>query len=669
MPLAPRTVELPPLCRRAAVQASTIDDENRTVELTFTTGAAVRRTDWWTGKSYIEKLSLDPKHVRLERLNSGAPLLNSHSAYSVEDQIGVVEDGSARIVGKKGVATVRFSSRDSVAPIWRDVKEKVIRNVSVGYYIHRFEESAAKDGEIPTRLATDWEPYEISMVPMPADAGAQTRDGKPVGATCPCEIVIRGDQAESAPQETTMDERETSDTLIERDPGQPSRLALDPPPAPTDAEVATRAERDRVEGINHAARSARITSEHLDKLIKEGTPLAEAQRQCLEVVRTRGGDDRAPRQLPSPDVRLGDDPLLHVRAGIENALQHRAAPKHFELTEQGRNYRAMSILDTAEVFLKHHGKRTTSMTRMQIVTDALNLRGGYHTTSDFAEILGNVVKSVLKAAYGEEPQTFLPISRRVTATDFRQMKLVQTGDAPDLEKVLEHGEFTRGTIGESKETMQLETYGRVFAITRQALVNDDLDAFATLPAMFGRSARKKESDIVWATITGNPVMGDGNALFSAAHANLQTDGDVISIASMSRARLAMRLQTGINGSRINLVPRILIVPPSLETVAEQFLAPVLAAQTNAAQNPFAGKFQVIVESRLEDDSATAWYIATSADQLPVIYYAYLDGQEGVSIDTRSGFDIDGLEVRARLDFDAAPVDYRGIHKDPGELAS
>ncbi len=185
-----RSIDLPPLAIRADVSPSSINESARTVELTFTTGAPVRRYDWNTG-AYLETLSMDPKHVRLDRLNSGAPLLNAHSGWDITDQIGVVEDDSARMVGKKGIATVRFSKRDQVEPIWRDVKDKIVRNVSVGYIVHRFEETPAKgENKIPIRLAVDWEPYEISMVPMPADAGAQTRGARPSIRTHPCQIVI-----------------------------------------------------------------------------------------------------------------------------------------------------------------------------------------------------------------------------------------------------------------------------------------------------------------------------------------------------------------------------------------------------------------------------------------------------------------------------------------------
>lgn len=170
-----QTVDLPPLGVRAEV--GSVNDDARTVELIFSTGAAVERMDWWTGKRYLEVLSLKPGHVRLDRLNAGGPLLNAHSAYSLADVLGTVAPGSARIEKAHAVATVRFSKRADVEPIWQDVRDGIIRNVSVGYRVHRFEEDAGKDNKLPVRTAVDWEPYEISMVPMPADAGARVRTG------------------------------------------------------------------------------------------------------------------------------------------------------------------------------------------------------------------------------------------------------------------------------------------------------------------------------------------------------------------------------------------------------------------------------------------------------------------------------------------------------------
>lgn len=172
----PQTIDLPPLAIRAAIAA--IDKQARTVDLIFSTGAAVERYDWLRDTRYLEQLSLDPKAVRLDRLNTAGPLLDAHSAYSVYDQLGAVVAGTARIENGQARAKVVFSQRDTVTPIWNDViaDPPIIRSVSVGYRVYAFEETTA-DGKIPTRTAVDWEPFELSMVPMPADMGAKVRDG------------------------------------------------------------------------------------------------------------------------------------------------------------------------------------------------------------------------------------------------------------------------------------------------------------------------------------------------------------------------------------------------------------------------------------------------------------------------------------------------------------
>jgi hypothetical protein len=170
-----QTIDLPPLCFRAELGEANPD--MRTVELIFSTGAPVERFDWYSGKRYIEKLSLDPAHVRLDRLNAGASLLDTHSAWSVSDVLGAVVEGSARLEKGKGLARVRFSKREAVEPIFQDVLDRIIRHVSIGYQTYKYEEIEGKGNKLPVRTAIDWEPFEISMVPMPADAGAHTRDG------------------------------------------------------------------------------------------------------------------------------------------------------------------------------------------------------------------------------------------------------------------------------------------------------------------------------------------------------------------------------------------------------------------------------------------------------------------------------------------------------------
>jgi len=501
------------------------------------------------------------------------------------------------------------------------------------------------------------------------DAARATFDTKMTEVDA-CDVLIRQmEQEESSGR---------SETIIERnplDPGAPTtqRLALDPakPAEPNELDVAADTERARIRGIMDGCQAARIPVDMMKRLIDDKVPLVTAQAQILDELRKRGGDERGPQVSHVSDAHvLVKDNLIHVRAGIENSLLHRFHPEQFKLTDTGRNYRGMNLLDVARAYLQARGVRVTDMTKNQIAGEALGLtnRAGMHTTSDFSDLLADVANKTLRAAYAEQPQTWAPLTQRRTLPDYKTAKLLQFGDAPSLLEIKEHGEYTSGTISEGKEIYQLIKYGRKFAITREAIINDDTDAFSRLPMMFGRKSRILESDLVWAQITSNPTMGDGNALFSAAHGNLETDGDHIDIDSLGRARASLRVQTSLDGSFLNLSARYILVPTTLETKADQFVT-VIQPQIAGNVNPFQGKLQVIAEPRLDAASATAWYTASSPDQIDMIVVAYLEGEEGPQVESRVGFDVDGVEIKCRLDFGTKVVDWRGFHKDPGDLDS
>lgn len=166
-------IELPMQTRAAELSASSFDPADNTIEVIFTTGATIKRRSWLEGP-YDEELVVSANSVRLERLNSGAPFLDSHNQWSLKDIIGSCVPGSARIEAGKGLARIKLSSAPSDADNVAKIKEGVIRNVSVGYISHVIEKQE-RDGRPPLWRVTDWEPYEISAVPAPADAGCHIR--------------------------------------------------------------------------------------------------------------------------------------------------------------------------------------------------------------------------------------------------------------------------------------------------------------------------------------------------------------------------------------------------------------------------------------------------------------------------------------------------------------
>lgn len=168
------TREAHPLQIRASFSATTINETDRTVEVVFGTDTPVRMYTW--DGPINEVLSFDPAHVRMDRINNGAPLLDNHDRYGsvTENILGVVE--KAWSDGKRGYATVRFAKSEKANDVMEKVKDGIIRNVSVGYSVFKYDKQPSVERGIPdTYRAVDWEPAEISLTPVPADHGAVVR--------------------------------------------------------------------------------------------------------------------------------------------------------------------------------------------------------------------------------------------------------------------------------------------------------------------------------------------------------------------------------------------------------------------------------------------------------------------------------------------------------------
>ncbi|MBY5562173.1 HK97 family phage prohead protease [Rhizobium leguminosarum] len=606
-----RLLDFPPFRRDIEIRSSSFEEASNSVEVVWTTGAKVRRYSWRDDGYYDEELIVENGSIRLDRLNNGAPFLDTHDDWQLSSVIGVVVPGSAAIRDGKGFARVRLSVAEGHRDIVANIKAGIIKNISVGYRIHRVEKTEANDGSVPVWRIVDWEPLEISAVPVPADAGSFIRSegGKPPveKRLAPCEFVER-EANRREPEDGVDDERLQPDEKIE----------------------------DRAKPFSYDA----------------------------------------PRYESA--IRLGPSNSDRMAAAIENAILHRASPASVELTAEGRDFRGMSLLAIARDFLEAYGVSTRGLNLQDLAAAALQQRGGgLHTTTDFPGVLANITNRTLRAAYQAYPQTFRPLVRETFAADFRPITRAQLGDAPALERLGENGEFKRGTIGEGKEIYRLATYGKIISISRQVLINDDIDAFSRLPSAFGMQAAQLESDLAWGAILSNPIMGDGIPLFHANHRNVMTAA-AIDIAPVAQGRALFAGQTGFEGRTIlGLTPIYLIVPVALQTRAEQFLGHIYPANVADVVPDGLQRLSVIAEPRLDlgisrpdDDinvpaSGAAWYLAGRPAQTDIVELAYLEGNRGVYTETRNGFDVDGVEIKVRLDAAAKAIDWRNIAKNPG----
>ena len=649
--------------RQASLAAPDAAD-SRVFDVIFTTGATVRRYSFLNDEIYDEELVVGKSNVRLERLNGGAPVLDTHDDLSLDSVIGVVMTGSARIDGGVGKAQIKIDDGAESESILRKIRDGIIRNVSVGYRVHKYE-VIREDGKVPIYRAVDWEPYEISLVPIPADAGASIRKSS---RSFPCEVMQPQPMEnktmtdiETTPQEPTPVETPANPAAVPSVAPQPDEQTTETPTTPEDG---VQAERSRVLEIQKITRAAKLSENLALRMINDGTPIKKARKVVLDELARKGNEAGEIR----PHITIVRDEMDSVRAMAENALLHRHSPQLYKLDDGAREYRGMTLMEIGRDILKRRGVDTRGLSKSEVAGSMLGLetRGGLHSTSDFANIVLNVANKTLRQAYEAAPQTFKPFARQVTAPDFKTIARIQLGDAPTLDKINESGEFKRGTVSDGKEQYALATYGKVVGINRQTIINDDLGAFTRLPEMFGRAAADLQSDTVWSIITSNPAMGDGTTLFHANHANLSGAAAAINVASLGEARAGMRKQKGLNGRFINIMAKYLIVPAAIETVAEQYVTQTNIIYTkNSDYNPFANKLQVIAEPRLDASSLISWYLAADPSQIDTVEYCFLEGQEGVYLESRLGFDVDGLELKARLDFAAKAIDWRGFWKNPG----
>ena len=410
-----------------------------------------------------------------------------------------------------------------------------------------------------------------------------------------------------------------------------------------------------------------------------GEALATLQRECeddhdvsVEIAGKRLLEALGKETTPAkpegrnPDVQITRDETAGYRNAVAGALLHRANPAHNKVDDSARQFAGLDLSDLARDAVERAGLRTRGMSKREIAVKALQ------STTDFPAILENVVTKTLRAGYDTTDRTFQPFCRRATLPDFKQISRVQLSGAPNLLRVLEGAEYEFGSIGDGSEKYAVQKYGRKVAITWEAIVNDDLDALTRIPQAFGASAAALESDIVYAILTGNPNMSDTVALFHATHGNLGTATALAkaidataTLDPIAEAREKMLLQKGLEGRYITVRPQYLIVPPRLEKTALQLTGTNFQPARAADTNVFGSSLTPISEPRLQDASATAYYLAASPTSIDTIEYAYLQGEEAVFTETKNGFDVDGIEVKCRHVFGAKAIDWRGLFKNAG----
>lgn len=435
--------------------------------------------------------------------------------------------------------------------------------------------------------------------------------------------------------------------------------------APTEADIRARilAEESGRRSAITAAFGA-FASGHAELLATCLNDMTITVDQAREKLLAAIGADTKPAATPGAGA--------HIHAGNGNLVGDSVRASVLARIGRGERqadnaYNGMTLRELARASLVDRGIGVASLNAPQMVGLAFT-----HTSSDFGLILLDVANKSVLAGWEEAEETFPLWTKPGILTDFKPARRVGLGEFSSLRQVREGAEYKYVTLGERGEQIILATYGELFSITRQAIINDDLQMLSDIPFKLGQAAKATIGDLVYAVLTGNPAMSDGKALFHADHSNLLTGAaSALSIDSLSKAKTQMATQKAQvekgKGRTLNIRPGFVLTPVALEDKANQIInsESVPGADVNSGiVNPIRAFAQVIGEPRLDDASATAWYMAAKKGS-DTIEVAYLDGVDTPYLEQQEGFTVDGVASKVRIDAGVAPLDFRGLQKSNG----
>lgn len=647
-----QTIQTTTLLTRAVLDNSTFNKEARTIEVVYATETPVKRYDWGSDKYYNEILEISTSAIDGTRLDTGgAPVLDAHSRWSLNSQIGVVEKHWIDTAKKEARALVRLSTREELKGIVDDIAAGIIKNVSAGYTVQEYY--VTDTDTIPEYRATKWTPSEISFVPIPADYNSGTRSKEDDTQYFTTKITKNNNMTTEAQQRAQ-----------ESGTANPAPVQTAPAAAPaTQTEdvgairtAAVEEERQRIAEITSMCTRHNLDADFKDKLIKDGTSLDNARAAVIDAI--------AERQNPAPNTTVtvtgGDEPA-QLREAMILGLSHRAAPgqvPEFKDNIRAKDFANYRMLDFAKECLEAKGERSRGLSDQELIHRAI-------TTTDFPVLLAQTSQRSLLRYYNAVIPDWKFLARQDNANDFRQKTGVKVDGDVTFEEIPESGEYkSTKFLQDENMKIQLAKYGRKIIISDRAIINDDLNVFAKTPQFIALGALAFQSELMWGLISGNAKTPDGTNLFHASHGNLGTAA-ALSNEGISVGRTAMRRQKSPSKKPLGIKPAYLIVPAELETAAETLLAQITATKGEDV-NIFSKKLIAVVVDHFEDPKA--WYLAADPNQSTAegLVYSYLNGAEGLQTESHTNWDTDSVEIKASLNFSGAIWGHQNWYKNPGQ---
>lgn len=658
----------------------TLDDDSRSLEFVITTETPVRMYDWETGEVVPEvllaKSCIMPRQV---------PLLDTHSRWSTEDVLGSVRNKQLEpgaVVGR-----AYFSATPRADEAWQKYKEGHLTDFSAGYTVNNVTrvkkgEKVEIDGRTwkgPINVVTSWTLKEASCCPIGADAKAKVRSDQPFDEQ---PTNNREDKTMPFDEEKFKELQETVGTIAQAVSGLTE--AIQPIIAEKTGEKdveqmrkdAIRAkentaakERARIAAIDVAIEKVESAfdldlAELRTDLINSDATEAEALRRVNDALvaakpaRTEGGIKITKEERDKSRDAAVDGILLRAGVAVE------------QVNDKDTEYQTFSLLELAKNRMQLSNLPTRGLDPMGIFQRAL-------TTADFSNILSDVANKALLDGFEKAEETYevwADTTGRVN--DFKALELSRASEAPTLLEVNpDGGEYGYGAMSDKKESVTAVDYGIIVPFTRKAMVNDDLGALADIREKLGAAAKRKYGDLIYAVLTGNPTMGDGNSLFDADnHSNYVVNGSgaAPSVTTLNTAAAAMATQKDIQGiQNLNIRPMYIMAPWALKATVDQLLISTNPGfvggftndtATNAVMNPWA-YLTPIYDARLDADDTAAWFLAARKGMTVKLFT--LNGNMTPLLETREGWSVDGMEFKCRISAAAKALDWVGLYQNDG----
>ena len=291
-----------------------------------------------------------------------------------------------------------------------------------------------------------------------------------------------------------------------------------------------------------------------------------------------------------------------------------------------------------------------------------------------SNILSNVATKELVAGYQEVDDTWREISQIKSVRDFKQVTTYRLLDDMQYEQVGPGGEIKHGAVSQESYTRQVKTYAKMFALTREDIINDDLGAFDDLRTRLGAGAAMKMRDVFWTAFLDNAsffTSGRGNYI-TGSTTTLLTDG--VGLGLGVKAFRTMTSPSADGSKRIGGEPEILLVPPELEAAARQLYVAtnlVGGSSTVANANIYVNRFRPVVVPQLSDasftgNSSTAWYMFRSPTLYAPMVVSFLNGQQAPTVESADAdFNTLGIQFRGYHDFGVDKAEYVAGIKSKG----